>query len=48
MPLFIYVYFLITYVPNYVYYLTTQYLFKFSDDVGFLVANGSAAATWSC
>lgn len=39
-PLFIYVYFLITYVPNYVYYLMTQYLFKFSDDVGFLVANG--------
>ena len=35
-PLFIYVYFLITYVPNYVYYLMTQYLFKFSDDVGFL------------
>ena len=39
-PLFIYVYFLLTYVPNYAYYLTTQYLFKFSDDVGFLVAQG--------
>ncbi len=39
-PLFIYVYFLLTYVPNYVYYLVTQYLLKFSADVGFLVANG--------
>lgn len=39
-PLFIYVYFLLTYVPNYAYYLITQYLFKMSDDVGFLVAQG--------
>lgn len=37
-PLFLFVYFLLTYVPNYVYYLTTQYIFTFSDDVGFLFA----------
>lgn len=39
-PLFIYVYFLLTYVPNYVYYLATQYIpfLQFSDDVGFLLA----------
>ena len=39
-PLFIYVYFLLTYVPNYVYYLVTQYIpfLKFSEDVGFLIA----------
>jgi hypothetical protein len=37
-PLFLFVYFLLTYVPNYVYYLTTQYIFRFSDDVGFLFA----------
>ncbi|MDQ3880282.1 MAG: hypothetical protein M3295_04335 [Chloroflexota bacterium] len=39
-PLFLYAYFLLLYVPNYAYYLTTQYLFHMSDDVGFLVANG--------
>lgn len=39
-PLFIYVYFLLTYVPNYIYYLSTQYIpfLKFSADVGFLLA----------
>jgi hypothetical protein len=39
-PLFIYVYFLLTYVPNYVYYGVTQYLplLHFSEDVGFLIA----------
>lgn len=39
-PLFIYVYFLLTYVPNYVYYLSTQYIpfLKFSESVGFLLA----------
>lgn len=41
-PLFLYVYFLLTYVPNYVYYLLTVEIefLRFSDDVGFLVANG--------
>lgn len=37
-PLFLFVYFMLTYIPNYAYYLTTQYVLKFSDDVGFLVA----------
>jgi hypothetical protein len=39
-PLFLYIYFLLTYVPNYVYYLATQYIpfLKFTDDVGFLLA----------
>lgn len=37
-PLFLFVYFMLTYVPNYIYYLSTQYVFKFSDDVGFLLA----------
>ncbi len=39
-PLFLYIYFLLTYVPNYVYYLSTQYIpfLKFTDDVGFLLA----------
>lgn len=39
-PLFLLVYFLLTYIPNYAYYLVTQYLLEFSDDVGFLVAQG--------
>ncbi len=39
-PLFAYVYFLLTYVPNYVYYGVTQYIpfLKFSDQTGFLIA----------
>ncbi len=41
-PLFLFVYFVVFYVPNYVYYLITVELpfLRFSDDVGFLVANG--------
>ena len=41
-PLFLFVYFVIFYIPNYVYYLITVELpfLRFSDDVGFLVANG--------
>lgn len=41
-PLFLFMYFIIFYIPNYVYYLITVELpfLKFSDDVGFLVANG--------
>ena len=40
-PLFLFVYFLMTYVPNYVYYLVTVELpfLRFSADVGFIVAN---------
>ena len=41
-PLFLFAYFVIFYIPNYVYYLITVELpfLRFSDDVGFLVANG--------
>ena len=41
-PLFLFVYFVIFYIPNYIYYLITVELpfLRFSDDVGFLVANG--------
>jgi hypothetical protein len=41
-PLFLFMYFVIFYVPNYLYYLITVEIpfLRFSDDVGFLVANG--------
>ena len=38
-PLFLFIYFLIFYIPNYVYYAVTLYIFDFSKDVGFLAAN---------
>jgi hypothetical protein len=38
-PLFLFLYFLLFYIPNYVYYAVTLYVFTFSKDVGFLVAN---------
>lgn len=37
--LFLFMYFLLFYVPNYVYYAVTLYVLDFSKDVGFLVAN---------
>ena len=48
-PLFLFVYFMLTYVPNYVYYLLTVELpfFRFSDDVGFLLANGLAGGNFA-
>jgi hypothetical protein len=48
-PLFLFVYFLLTYIPNYVYYLTTVELpfLRFSDDVGFLIANGVAGGNFA-
>ncbi len=48
-PLFLFVYFMLTYVPNYVYYLITVELpfLRFSDDVGFLVANGIAGGNFA-
>lgn len=39
LPLFLFMYFLIFYVPNYVYYALTLYVLDFSKDVGFLIAN---------
>ena len=40
-PLFFFMYFLLFYIPNYVYYAITLYIpfLQFSKDVGFLVAN---------
>ena len=40
-PLFLFMYFLLFYVPNYVYYGVTLYIpfLKLSKDVGFLIAN---------
>jgi hypothetical protein len=48
-PLFLFVYFLLTYVPNYVYYLVTVELpfLRFSDDFGFLIANGVAGGNFA-
>jgi hypothetical protein len=37
-PLFLFIYFVLDYIPNYAYYATTVYLFHFSKDVGYLVA----------
>lgn len=41
-PLFLFMYFVIFYLPNYLYYLVTVDIpfLRFSDDVGFLIANG--------
>ena len=41
-PFFLFMYFVIFYIPNYLYYLITVEIpfLRFSDDVGFLVANG--------
>jgi hypothetical protein len=54
-PLFLYVYFLMTYVPNYAYAFTTQIALSpeaslglnLSPDVGFLVANGVGGANFT-
>ncbi len=48
-PLFLFVYFMLTYVPNYLYYLLTVELpfIRFSDDVGFLLANGIAGGNFA-
>lgn len=48
-PLFLFVYVLLTYIPNYVYYLLTVEIpfLRFSDDVGFLVANGIAGGNFA-
>ena len=42
-PFFLFMYFVIFYIPNYLYYLVTVDIpfLRFSDDVGFLVANGA-------
>jgi hypothetical protein len=48
-PLFLFIYFMLTYVPNYVYYLITVELpfLRFTDDVGFLIAMGIAGGNFA-
>lgn len=48
-PLFLFVYFMLAYVPNYVYYLVTVELpfLRLSEDVGFLIANGVAGGNFA-
>src|ERR687898_848630 len=48
-PLFLFIYFVITYIPNYVYYLLTVEIpfLRLSDDVGFLIANGIAGGNFA-
>jgi hypothetical protein len=38
-PLFLFMYFLVFYIPNYVYYALTLYVLDLSKEVGFLAAN---------
>ena len=45
-PLFLFMYFLIFYIPNYAYYAVTLHILHFSKDVGFLVANGVGATNF--
>ena len=48
-PLFLFVYFLMTYMPNYVYYLITVELpfLRLSNDLGFLMANAVAGGNFT-
>jgi hypothetical protein len=43
-PLFLFIYWLFTYVPNSIFYGVTQYIpfLQFSAEVGFIIANGVA------
>ena len=45
-PLFLFMYFLIFYIPNYAYYAVTLHILHFSKDVGFLVSNGVGATNF--
>jgi hypothetical protein len=48
-PLFLFMYFTVFYIPNYVYYLVTTEIpfLRFSEDVGFLIANGVGMGTFA-
>ena len=48
-PLFLFMYFAVFYIPNYVYYLITVEIpfLRFSEDVGFLVANSVGLGTFA-
>ena len=47
-PLFLYFCFVLAYVPNYIYYLVTVEIpfLRFSEDVGFLIANAVAGGNF--
>jgi hypothetical protein len=48
-PLFLFLYFVLFYISNYIYYLVTVEIpfLKFSEDVGFLIANGVGMTTFA-
>ncbi len=48
-PLFLFLYFILFYISNYIYYLVTVEIpfLKFSEDVGFLIANGAGMTTFA-
>jgi len=48
-PLFLFVYFALFYVSNYIYYLVTVEIpfLRFSEDVGYLIANGAGLTTFA-
>jgi hypothetical protein len=45
-PLFLLVYFVLGYIPNYAYYAVTLFVFDFSGDVGYLVATSVGGGTF--
>ena len=48
-PLFLFLYFVLFYISNYIYYLVTVEIpfLKFSEDVGYLIANGVGMTTFA-
>ncbi|MCC6618358.1 MAG: hypothetical protein IT341_04885 [Chloroflexi bacterium] len=48
-PLFLFLYFALFYVSNYIYYLVTVEIpfLKFSEEVGYLIANGAGMTTFA-
>jgi hypothetical protein len=48
-PLFLFLYFALFYVSNYIYYLVTVEIpfLRFSEDVGYLIANGAGMTTFA-
>jgi len=48
-PLFLFLYFVLFYISNYIYYLVTVEIpfLRFSEDVGYLIANGVGMTTFA-
>jgi hypothetical protein len=48
-PMFLFIYFALFYISNYIYYLVTVEIpfLKFSEDVGYLIANGFGMTTFA-